>query len=268
MGEHVLATGCREGCEDTLVDADLSHLAHIKPREIDVVVRAIHPPSALPPVDPAHPCPPQLFHGECPDGFAAAYAAWLVLGDGARYVGLRHDEDKEERAGDLRGKRVAVLDFSFDADATARHLATASEYVVLDHHASAEENLRALPGANKAFEERMSGATLAWSFFHPGTEVPLLFRYVEDRDIWRWSLHHSDAFAAAFDLTAGIPGAGEVTSRDFEPLDRLFKGGDGALQRLLVAGGTILRYQRAVVANHPGVHQAAVEATPRAGAPW
>ena len=43
MGERVLATGCREGCEDTLVDADLSHLAHIKPREIDVVVRAINP---------------------------------------------------------------------------------------------------------------------------------------------------------------------------------------------------------------------------------
>lgn len=173
-----------------------------------------------------------------------------MLGDKAQYVGIGHGKDKEEKAGDLRGKNVAVLDFSFDAEATARQVAAASQYVVLDHHASAEENLKALPDANKVFEMKMSGATLAWNFFHPGTEMPLLFRYVEDKDIWRWSLHNSDAFGAAFELTANIPSSGEVTCEDFEPLDRLFKGGDEALQRLLVAGSTILRYQNSVIANH------------------
>ena len=175
----------------------------------------------------------------------------MLLGDKARYIGIGHGKDKEERAGDLRGRSVAVLDFSFDAEATARQAAAASQYVVLDHHASAEENLKALPDANKVFEMKMSGATLAWNFFHPGTETPMLLRYVEDRDIWRWSLHNSEAFGAAFALTARIPPAGEeVTCQDFAPLDRLFRGGAEALQRLLVAGGTILGYQNSVVANH------------------
>lgn len=173
-----------------------------------------------------------------------------MLGDKARYIGIGHGKDKEDAAGDLRGKNVALLDFSFDVEATSRQVAVASQYVVLDHHASAQENLKALPDANKMFEIKMSGATLAWNFFHPGTEIPLLFRYVEDKDIWRWALHSSDAFGAAFELTVDLPGIGEVTCKDFVPLDRLFKGGDEALQRLLVTGNTILRYQNSVVAKH------------------
>jgi len=227
----------------------------------------------------------QLFHGGCPDGFTAAYAAWLVLGDKATYIGIGHGKDKEENAGDLRGKSVAVLDFSFDAEATGRQLAAASQYVVtqtpraachatmkscpsspsssvyliaafllflqvLDHHASAEENLKDLPEANKVFEMKMSGATLAWNFFHPGTPVPLLFRYVEDKDIWRWALHNSQAFGAAFELTAEIPGSGEIFKEDFALLDGLYRGGEEALQSLLSAGSTILRYQTTVIESH------------------
>ena len=48
----------------------------------------------------------QLFHGGCPDGFAAAYAAYLTLGDKAKYIGIGHGKGKEEAAGDLNGKSV------------------------------------------------------------------------------------------------------------------------------------------------------------------
>jgi hypothetical protein len=32
----------------------------------------------------------------------------------------------------------------------------------------------------------MSGCTISWDFFHGDKEIPLLLRYLEDRDIWRW----------------------------------------------------------------------------------
>jgi oligoribonuclease NrnB/cAMP/cGMP phosphodiesterase (DHH superfamily) len=47
------------------------------------------------------------------------------------------------------------------------------------------------------FDMTKSGARLTWEYFHPGTLLPLLVRYVEDRDLGRiWSkegsqLHHS-----------------------------------------------------------------------------
>ena len=165
-------------------DADCSALT-MKPTDVDVV----------------------LFHGGCRDGFTAAYFAWLKLHDQARYVGIGHGsaEDKAKAAGDLRGKSVAVLDFSFDAETTAKQLATAKSYAVLDHHKTAKDNLGDLPETSKVFDMRMSGATLAWNYFHPGEACPLLARYVEDKDIWRWAYHSSKEFSAVFDLAIGLP---------------------------------------------------------------
>lgn len=54
----MLPTGVIEGREAELQTADFSAIT-INPRSIDVV----------------------LFHGGCPDGFTAAYAAWRLLGD-------------------------------------------------------------------------------------------------------------------------------------------------------------------------------------------
>jgi len=204
----------------------MGHLA-CKPEDVDVV----------------------LFHGGCPDGFTAAYVAWLKLGDRARYVGIGHGsaEEKKEAAGDLAGKHVAVLDFSFDRATTAEQVAGASSYVVLDHHKTAQENLSELPRENQVFDMKMSGVTLSFNFFHRGEECPMLFRYVEDKDIWRWALHSSHEFSAAFYLTVEVPAAGEITAKDFTAMDRLYQGGDSGLQKLITQGKSILAYQQAEV---------------------
>lgn len=49
-----------------------------------------------------------IYHADCPDGFGAAFAAWLVFGDSAQYVPARFGEP----APDVRGKEVYILDFS------------------------------------------------------------------------------------------------------------------------------------------------------------
>jgi len=204
-----------------LITADMSAVL-CKPDDVDVV----------------------LFHGGCPDGFTAAFIAWLKLGDKATYIGIGHGdaEAKKEAAGDLAGKHVAVLDFSFDAETTKEQLETAASYVVLDHHKTAKENLAALPDANKVFEMKMSGATLSWNFFFPGEECPLLFRYIEDKDIWRWALHNSKEFDAAFCLTAEVPSSGEITTEAFTKMDKLYRGGDSELQKMLAQGKILVAY--------------------------
>ena len=60
--------------------------------------------------------------------------------------------------------------------------------IVIDHHLTAKEALQKIPDANKIFDMRQSGATLAWNYFHPRHEIPMFLRYVEDRDLWRNAL--------------------------------------------------------------------------------
>ena len=42
-----------------------------------------------------------------------------------------------------------------------------------------------------------SGAMLAWRFFHPGTEVPMLIQHIDDRDRWVFALLGSKEIHAA-----------------------------------------------------------------------
>lgn len=42
-----------------------------------------------------------------------------------------------------------------------------------------------------------SGAMLAWRFFHPGTEVPMLIQHIDDRDRWVFALPGSKELHAA-----------------------------------------------------------------------
>ena len=74
-----------------------------------------------------------LYHGHCSDGTGAAYAAWKVLGNKAEYIPCYHGGSIPE----VKGKRVAVLDFSFDNETTKRMIKEADAYIVLDHHKSA-----------------------------------------------------------------------------------------------------------------------------------
>ena len=34
-----------------------------------------------------------LYHGDCPDGFGAAWASWKKFGDGAEYIGVHHGDN-------------------------------------------------------------------------------------------------------------------------------------------------------------------------------
>ena len=53
------------------------------------------------------------------------------------------------------------------------------------------------PNAHVVLDNNKSGALLAWEYFHPGTEVPLLIQHIDDRDRWQWKLRRSAEIHAA-----------------------------------------------------------------------
>jgi len=150
------------------------------------------------------PDPLVIYHGRsCPDGFAAALAAWLYYGGQAEFLALDHGDIKAvDDLPRLDGRAVYILDFSF-SDYLLRGIEQrAAKLIMLDHHLSAAEKLTGFHCRCGVvhFDMKKSGARLAWEFFHPEKPVPDLVRYVEDRDIWVWQYPQSPGFLAALDM--------------------------------------------------------------------
>ena len=167
-------------------------------------MKTIFPLGLLLKPDQADANPLVIYHGGgCPDGFAAALAAWLFFEGRAEFLGLDHGEVKAvAELPPLEGRVVYILDFSFPLELMQAIDACAAKLVVLDHHKSAAESLTgfACRCGVVHFDMKKSGARLAWEFFQPERPLPDLVRCVEDRDIWVWQYADSKAFLAALDM--------------------------------------------------------------------
>ena len=73
-----------------------------------------------------------IYHANCNDGFGAAYSAWKLLGNRAEYHAASHGAPPP----DVTGKRVVILDFSYDNATTKALIEQAEELWVIDHHKS------------------------------------------------------------------------------------------------------------------------------------
>jgi hypothetical protein len=150
------------------------------------------------------PSPLVLYHGRgCPDGFAAALAAWLFYEGRVELLGLDHGDIKSVAdLPALEGRAVYILDFAFAPEIMREIDARAAKLVMLDHHKSAAEQLTgfACRCGVVHFDMSKSGAHLAWEFFQPQRPLPALVRFIEDRDIWTWQYAESPAFLAALDM--------------------------------------------------------------------
>jgi hypothetical protein len=137
-----------------------------------------------------------FYHADCPDGFGAAYAAWLRFGAGARYRAMHHGQPW--KMAEIAGHEVFILDFSFVPDVLEAIAGLAGPVVQIDHHASARQpwadRLGKSPDGAEIFRHPAlpltvifdlgkSGVHLAWEHFHPDRPVPLVLRHVEDVDL-------------------------------------------------------------------------------------
>lgn len=132
------------------------------------------------------------YHANCADGFAAATAAWLVLGDRAVYTPVRHGAPLPEITSTAH---LAIVDFAYPREQLLELSQRVASLVVLDHHRSAAVDLEGLDFAR--FDMGKSGARMAWEYWHPASPFPEAFAYVEDRDLWRWKLPESREVALA-----------------------------------------------------------------------
>ncbi len=133
--------------------------------------------------------PVVVYHGNCMDGFGAAWAVRQSFGDNAEYVPAMYGNDPPV----VLGRDVLIVDFSYPRDVLLHLHAEARSIVVLDHHKSAAEDLRDLPFA--VFDMDRSGAGLAWDYCF-NKPRPRLIDYIEDRDLWRFALPDSKAINA------------------------------------------------------------------------
>jgi oligoribonuclease NrnB/cAMP/cGMP phosphodiesterase (DHH superfamily) len=125
-----------------------------------------------------------IYHKRCPDGFGAAYAAWKKFGDTAEYIPASYGDDALEG---LEDKEVYLLDFSYELPGEMERLAKiTSRFVALDHHQSSKHLTEIAP--EHVYDEKRSGASIAWAFFHPDMPLPRLIRYLEDGDLYRYAL--------------------------------------------------------------------------------
>ena len=132
-----------------------------------------------------------LYHGNCYDGFGAAWAAWKKLGEeGVRYQAVIYGDQPPPLINADQGK-LYILDFSFPRN---QLIALTKEFdlTVLDHHKTAKDDLANLQFAT--FDLEKSGAMLAWEHFH-ATPPPVLVQFLEDRDLWRFKLPASRAIS-------------------------------------------------------------------------
>jgi oligoribonuclease NrnB/cAMP/cGMP phosphodiesterase (DHH superfamily) len=171
-----------------------------------------------------------IYHGNCLDGFGAAWAVHYALGENiAFYKGIH-----QQPPPDVTGLDVFLVDFSYKKELLEAMLKTAASITILDHHISAEEDLRELLNngeINGLFDMSKSGAMLAWHWFNSDQQVPELIKHIQDRDLWQFKLDGSREINAAL---ASYP-------FDFEIWDKLMSDNSGELEMLKRDGEAIER---------------------------
>jgi oligoribonuclease NrnB/cAMP/cGMP phosphodiesterase (DHH superfamily) len=159
-----------------------------------------------------------IYHGNCADGFGAAWVVRKALGDQVEFVPGVYGEEPP----DVTGKNVILVDFSYKYDVLSSLAYKANSIIVLDHHKSAAADLSRFepfhagieqdtkhddgsvllgwktahdmaclqngPAIACCFDMERSGAMLAWDHFFPDQEPPALLLHIEDRDLWLFKL--------------------------------------------------------------------------------
>lgn len=133
-----------------------------------------------------------LYHADCLDGSCAAWVASTLYPE-AQYIACNYGDP----VGEWQDKNILILDFSFSLDAMHRIAKIAKTVLIMDHHKTAIESLTNLPSnVQSVFDIQRSGARIVWDYYYPNTTPLWIVSYVEDRDLWKFSLHMSEEVSA------------------------------------------------------------------------
>lgn len=145
-----------------------------------------------------------VYHAHCTDGFGAAFAFWRKHKDEMEYWPANYTNDVMP---DFNGRDVYLVDFSYKRAVVAEIIKVATKVTLVDHHATALSDLEGLEGLSMANSSlQNSGAMLAWDFVHGYAAAPWFFKYIEDRDLWKFKHPQTKIVLTYLDLL----------NRDFE----------------------------------------------------
>lgn len=184
-----------------------------------------------------------IYHGGCNDGFTAAWLFWQRWPE-ATFVPAQFYQDPP----DVKGRRVAIVDFSYKRDVLVQMADDAEYLIVLDHHESAQKELDGL--AFCTFDMEKSGALLAYEYLdgdgyaeqhrlYWSNYVRLFVAYVQDRDLWQHRLPDTR------EVNASLKSRPQ-TFQEWNDLSYNFGGGSAATS-LVFDGRGILRYQQGII---------------------
>lgn len=183
------------------------------------------------------------YHENCFDGMASAYVAWTKFRDDAQYLPINYgqtnkfiglEQDCYENA--IINDDIYFIDFSLPRALMDMIYNKANKLVVLDHHKTAEANLK--DAAYAIFDLNESGASLAWKYFYPNGNLPLLIRYIKDRDLWLFKEEFSR------EINAYIQSY-EMSIKNYSELDDEFQLAN--MKSIIDKGTALRRYQDKLV---------------------
>lgn len=146
-----------------------------------------------------------IYHGNCADGFGAAWVVREALGGKVDF----HPGVYGDAPPDIADRHVIMVDFSYKRLVIYGMAKVARSILILDHHKTAAEDLtgfrepapfgewkdQTLPiveGSKEPiaaiFDMKRSGVGITWDFFYLGTPRPKLINHIEDRDLWLFKL--------------------------------------------------------------------------------
>lgn len=157
-----------------------------------------------------------IYHGNCADGFGAAWVVWKYFKGEVDFVAGVY----QELPPDVQERDVIVCDFSYKPDVMKKIMDECKSLLWLDHHKSAIEDMQPVMKDINCLDEskfyfvldmNRSGAMITWDHFFNGQEPPQLLKHIQDRDLWKFALPNTEM----------IQGALFSYSYDFEVWDNL-----------------------------------------------
>jgi nanoRNase/pAp phosphatase (c-di-AMP/oligoRNAs hydrolase) len=183
-----------------------------------------------------------LYHASCTDGLGAKYAAWKKFGDTAAYFAIQYNGPIPEMP---EGSEVYIVDFSYPKAVLEEMMKVHKSVVVLDHHKSAEADLRGMSCCK--FDMTKSGAVLAWEYFHPSKVIPDLLLDIQDRDLWKFKRLNSKPVHAGLQLLKGSMEAWDKLTKDPHAYFNLIETGKALLKQQDMKVDSVAKYKVKVV---------------------
>ncbi len=142
-------------------------------------------------------------HGSCIDGFMSATIVnkWLneqkIDTSKITFVYAHHGKNYDYLLEQMENKNVLICDFAFHHKLFTKMIeVTKGNILVLDHHKTAEHELKDFDNKYVTFDMNHSGAFITWTYMYGFDNVPKSVLYVEDNDIWLKKLPNTKEFTS------------------------------------------------------------------------